>query len=116
MLDTLIAAWLATATVRTMPDTYGESAPLVLVVNTDVPPRETWHDIAHRAACRSFPGDHVLTYLLVQVRDADDDYIVPAAFHSETVKCYRLSVRDSPLKAGGTDEGSTGKVTRGISA
>ncbi len=48
MLDALIAAWLATATVRTMPDRRAEGAPLVLVVNTDVPPRETWHDIAHR--------------------------------------------------------------------
>ena len=36
-------------------------------------------------ACRSFPGDDVVTYLLVQVHDADDDYIVPAAFHSEIV-------------------------------
>ncbi len=101
MLDTLIAAWLATATVRTMPDTHAEGAPLVLVVNTDLPPRETWHDIAHRAACRSFPGDAVLTYLLVQVRDADDDYIVPVAFHSETVRCDGLSVRDSSTQSGG---------------
>ena len=42
-------------------------------------------------ACRSFPGDDVVTYLLVQVHDADDDYIVPAAFHSEIVKCDGLA-------------------------
>jgi hypothetical protein len=100
MLDTLIAAWLATATVRTMPDTLADGAPLVLVVNTDVPPRDAWHDIARRAACRSFPGADVLTYLLVQMHDADDDSFVPAAFHRETVKCDGLSARDSSAQGG----------------
>ena len=49
-------------------------------------------DHSHPAACRAFPDDNVRTHLLVQVRDADDGYIVPAAFHTETVQCNTMRV------------------------
>jgi hypothetical protein len=88
LLDVLIAAWLETATIRPMALSPGDPAPLVLVMNDSVPPREAWEEISHRAACNAFPGnDNVLTYLLVQVRDDDDGLLVPAAFHTETVDC-----------------------------
>ncbi len=92
MLDVLMAAWLETATVRTMALSPADPAPLVLVVNTSVPPPEAWREISHRAAGRAFPDDNVLTHLLVQVHDADDGYIGPAAFHTETVKCNTMRV------------------------
>jgi hypothetical protein len=90
MLELLIAAWLQTATVRPMASSSGDPAPLVLVANDSVPPRETWHEISRRAACGAFPGDSVLTYLLVQVRDTDEGYVIPAAFYTETVQCERV--------------------------
>jgi len=98
MLDVLIAAWLETATVRAMALSPADPAPLVLAVNASVPPPETWHELSHRAACRAFPDDTVRTHLLVRVRDADDGYIVPAAFHTETVKCNTTRVLVEPYK------------------
>src|SRR5882762_2418698 len=90
MPDVLIAAWFETATIRAMALSPADPTPLVLVGNTSVPPPEVWHEVSHRAACRAFPDDNVLTHRLVQV--ADDGYIVPAGFHTETVRCNTMRV------------------------
>jgi len=91
-LDVLIGPWLETAAMRAMALSPADPTPLVLVGNTSVPPPEVWHEVSHRAACRAFPDDNVLTDLLVQVRDADDGYIVPAGFHTGTVQCNTMRV------------------------
>jgi hypothetical protein len=88
MLDVLIAAWLETATIRAMALSPADPTPLVLVVNTSVPPPAVWHEVSHRAACRAFPDDNVLTHLLVQVRDADDGHM-----------CCGRAVQDAPIGA-----------------
>ena len=92
MPDVPIAAWLETATIRAMALSPADPTPLVLVGSTSVPPPEVWHEVSHRAACRAFPDDNVPTDLLVQVRDADDGYIVPAGFHTATVQCNTMRV------------------------
>ena len=97
-LDALVVAWLQTATIRPMATSAGDLAPLVLVVNDSVPPREAWTEISRRAACGAFPGDEVLTYLLVSLPNSEDGLVIPTAFHTETVHCgvVPASSEDAP--------------------
>jgi hypothetical protein len=90
MLESILAIWLATATIRPMPD---DTLPLVLAVNESVLPESLRPPAAERVGCGAFPGSAVLTYLLVPFEH--EGYRLPVAYHREVVQCDRTGAHGS---------------------